>query len=505
MIGRYTSTSVTTLFRKGAAALRAPRVLKQVAKRFAAVQRTLATAPPQPHPVLRGPRPTRSLPPPNFAHARSVRYGSPSFASAARPRGGVQNVGLGKARTFATAPPVGSVPGGAQNVPVILRAFAQLLDDDDLPKPTRYTPYVRRPTRRAGAQRTKSRMQRQRERRSCPSIISNSTEGKIRDLAAYFPLPFQRQEQDVPLPPVPEVLLTPGHVTTLSLALAPSLDALLDPTPRISYADAEVGVAILAGLTQGLMPLHEAYAAAGARVIPLLSKLDALGVLDPRGFPATTLEVSLDADGNPDILRVIFAERCADDVRELLGDLVEIGVLTERAVLSANEVDAMRASWGEQSQWADHSASQSKQLPAQSGQRPERPSMSQRRTLSYEPESVHELVMPAMDMSREFGDNQWLSELSESFPPSSGTQTPDTLDIESLASPSDSEWSSPPGSLIGSLASLEDQSLERSYAWSVYPSETDSVVESWREVQPTVIREQEVEVGWVEFGLMQAW
>lgn len=486
MIGRYTSTSVSTLIKKGAAALRAPRALRQVAKRLAAVQRTITTTPPPPHPVLRGPRSTRSLPPPNFAHARSVRYGTPSFASAARPRGGVQNVGLGKARTFATAPPVGSVPGGAQNVPVILRAFAQLLDDDDLPKPTRYTPYVRRPTRKAAAQRTKSRLQR-RERRSCgASATSCSTEGKIRDLAAYFPLPFQRQETEVPLPPVPEVLLTPGHVTTLSLALAPSLDALLDPTPRISYADAEVGVAILAGLTQGLMPLHEAYAAAGARVIPLLSRLDALGILDPRGFPATTLEVSLDADGNPEILRVVFAERCADDVRELLGELVDIGVLTERAVLSANEVDAMHAPWGERSS--------------------ERPR--QQRTLSYEPERTTELVMPSMDTSRvdlsQPDASQWLS---ESFPPSSGTLTPDTLEIESLASPSSpSDWeSSPPGSLLGSLASLEDQSLERSYAWSVYPSETDSVVESWREVTPTVVREREVEVGWVEFGLMQSW
>lgn len=490
MIGRYTSTSVSTFIRKGAAALRAPRVLKQVAKRLAAAQRTLVTAPAPPHPVLRGPRTTRSLPPPNFAHARSVRYGTPSFASAARPRGGVQNVGLGKARTFATAPPVGSVPGGAQNVPVILRAFAQLLDDDDLPKPTRYTPYVRRPTRRAASQRTKSRLQRQ-QRRSCgASVTSCSTEGKIRELAAYFPLPFQRQETEVPLPPVPEVLLTPGHVTTLSLALAPSLDALLDPTPRISYADAEVGVAILAGLTQGLMPLHEAYAAAGARIIPLLSKLDALGVLDPRGFPATTLEVSLDADGNPDILRVIFAERCAEDVRELLGDLVDIGVLTERAVLSANEVDAMRAPWGERSS--------------------ERPK--QARTLSYEPERTTELIMPSMDMSRvdlsqtsyEYERSQWLS---ESFPPSSGTLTPDTLEIESVNSPSTpSDWeSSPPGSLLGSLASLEDQSLERSYAWSVYPSENDSVVESWREVTPTAVLEREVEVGWVEFGLMQSW
>lgn len=491
MIARYTSTSVSTLIKKGAAALRAPRVLRGVAKRLAAVQRTLTTVQAPPHPVLRGPRSTRSLPPPNFTHARSVRYGTPSFASAARPRGGVQNVGLGKARTFATAPPIGSVPGGAQNVPVILRAFAQLLDDDDLPKPTRYTPYVRRPTRRAAGQRTKSRLQRRQERRCASTVSCTSTEGKIRDLAAYFPLPFQRQEAEVPLPPVPEVLLTPGHVTTLSLALAPSLDALLDPTPRISYADAEVGVAILAGLTQGLMPLHEAYAAAGARVIPLLSRLDALGVLDPRGFPATTLEVSLDAEGNPDILRVIFAERCADDVRELLGEVVDIGVLTERAVLSANEVDAMRAPWGERS--------------AGTGATTERPQ--QARTLSYEPERSHELVMPSMDMSREPDSFQQSAWLSESFPPSSGTLTLDTLDIESLASPSTpSDWeSSPPGSLLGSLASLEDQSLERSYAWSVYPSETDSVVESWREVTPTAVRETEVEVGWVEFGLMQSW
>lgn len=417
-----------------------------------------------------------------------MRYGSPSYG-AGRPRGGVQNVGLGKARTFATAPPVGSVKGAAQNVPVIMRAFAQLLDDDDLPRPTRYAPYAPRRARKSAILRTKSRLQRR--ERECPSIASmSSTEAKIRDLAAYFPLPCQRKEAEVPLPPTPELLLTPGHVTTLSLALAPSLEALLDPTPRISYADAEIGVAILAGLTQGLMPLHEAYSAAGARVIPLLSRLDALGILDPRGFPATTLEVSLDADGNPDILRIVFAERCAEDVREMLGDLVDVGVLTERAVLSANEVDAMRAPWA-------------------SEERPQVHRQSSRRTVTYEPERVPELVMPSMDMSALEPDSWQIRESwepSASFPPSSsGALTPDMFDVESLTSsphtPSDWE-SSAPGSL---LSSLEDQSLERSYAWSVYPSESDVVVESWREVPNVPLSEQEIEVGWVEFGLMQAW
>ncbi|RXK41399.1 hypothetical protein M231_01304 [Tremella mesenterica] len=259
------------------------------------------------------------------AQSTSRRLGNIRFSRGIGPTSrisqspGINSLGLNSARGFAT-----SGPASAQtlnNIPVVLRAFASLLDNEDLssriPKASRYTPYSH----------LKSNGTSKRLRRRHAPCINNRLQSWKEEVNHYFPLPIPRitsTRSTVNLPPLPETLITEGINTILSVPLSPSLHTLLSPTTTIPYSEAEVGVSILARLTKGLLPLHEAFASyASTRIIPLLAKLDGLGVLGENG--KTSMEVLLDTHGIPDILRIVFEGRSHRDVRQLLGESLRVG------------------------------------------------------------------------------------------------------------------------------------------------------------------------------------
>lgn len=245
---------------------------------------------------------------PMSTHAR-LRTAGQTFRTGAgivippamRSGGTASRVGLGSARGFASGAGAG---GHVQNVPMVLRAFASLIDDEhkSLPRPTRYMPYNPRRTR-------------------VRRVRAASTSTRISEFSHYFPFPaLARSQSPVTLPPTAETLVTPGTTATLSLPLSPSLSALLDPTPRVPFADAQVGIAVLSTLTEGVVSLHHAFSLHFAdRILPLLAHIDALGVVGPHPGGAR-YEVMYDPEGQPDILRIIFNDRSVNDVRTLLGE-----------------------------------------------------------------------------------------------------------------------------------------------------------------------------------------
>jgi hypothetical protein len=438
--------------------------------------------------------------------------------SARTPHGAAvpATVGLGSARTFATAPAAGTFNAGVHNVPIVLRAFASIFDDEDkLPRASQYKPYARPKRQR---QQKKNGGIRRARRCRVNSISSATSERSIlRELGNYFPLTTTVDEEDVALPVIPEQLVTPGSTSTLALPLAPSLSSLLAPTPTITYADAEIGVAILAGLTAGLLPLHDAYAAAGARVIPLLARLESLGVLAVHLEPATTLEVATDPFGEPDILRIYFNGRSPSDVLTLLGgtlaadaDGYEWWALTESKHPVLSSIDEIN-----EEQWDN--------MPA--------------------PSPTVELVMPTVDMSMmtaagsltevelEMGNGGWPDwppspTLSPSVPSSpaspasnastfsSGMATPHSYENDDMAS-----WTTSPSMSHASLISAVALSLARSrsgsdLSWSSPPSEADDDVQSaWGSdgdavhINDEYVLELDHSPGWVGdgLGLAQPW
>ncbi|KAK4684562.1 hypothetical protein P7C73_g5610, partial [Tremellales sp. Uapishka_1] len=247
----------------------------------------------------------------SFAHPLK-RLGNASAFSHTRPRpsGGLHfasNVGLGTARTFASGPAAGGAGQAIGKVPIGLRAFANLLSDEEhdkaLPRASRYTPYQR--SRPARTRRTRARACRKQEYQH------------------YFPLLTATSTSDPTLPPLPETLVTPDVETTLSLPLSPSLNHLLSPTTTLAYDVSEIGLSIFARLLHGILPLHDAFSIYGStRLIPLLAKMEGLGVLTPDGVD---MQVILDSFGQPDILRIVFSDRSKDDVKRLLGESLRAG------------------------------------------------------------------------------------------------------------------------------------------------------------------------------------
>ncbi|WVR04004.1 hypothetical protein IAU60_001003 [Kwoniella sp. DSM 27419] len=374
------------------------------------------------------------------------------------------NVGLGSARTFASAP-AGSVQA---KVPMAMRAFVFLLDDNDragqkpLPRPSRYTPY---------SSLARSRHQRRQRRPTCSSIDSSF----IREIQHYFPLPVRASvEVEISLPPTPETLVTEGKTTILALPLSPSLEALLSPTAQLPYADTSIGIHILARLTQGLFPIHNAFSLhSSTRIIPLLTKLDNLGVLDFHpASPRTEAEVVEDGEGRPDILRLVFHDRSVEDIKALLGESLrkaeegEWWALYEedqRMKLSSGERQAIMEEWGD---------------------RPPRPTIQ-----SSQRDNLEEgLVFPTLDMSLAIQSGEVIFDAvtdpgdSPSFTPASwdmsGVSTPSSLGSPYAATPSD--CNSLTASLLSRLAEsdVSYSSASDDGVWSVYPSDSDSDVES---------------------------
>ncbi|GFZ42770.1 hypothetical protein JCM24511_00488 [Saitozyma sp. JCM 24511] len=502
MVARFTSTTITTLLRKVAAAakqvhptvpapaarggtLPLPRGASGLRRARNAVEQVIReTFPslhtPQLHPALEPIRlaPRHGVP---RAPGSSFRYGSTSaFRTAYRlphgaPRGAAMNahVGLGSARTFASGPTQSLVQS---KVPIGFRAFASLLNDEDhdrvLPRASRYRPYSR-PAKSAG-----SRLRRSARRVPNPSVSSVDSVA-LNQLSFYFPRVRRSPGvADVPLPPTPETLVTPGKTTTLSLPLSPDLHALLEPTTEVTYQDAEIGLTILAHLPRGVLDVSEAFDLHRChRIIPLVAKLQSLGVLDNTEFgtPSAALYVVRNAMGQPDILRITFVGRSVSDVHALLGES-----------LRPNE----EGDW-----WYLHDADErpSDDLTPESRAiledwQPSSPAASSTRAnerervpLVVNADSSVELVLPLLDADAPVTVTKGLAHTFTDSWPSSGTMSPLSASPPSVQSPPLSDISLPsedfPTSLTASLLSeLSQPSI--SSAWEVPPTDTDSDVES---------------------------
>ena len=391
----------------------------------------------------------------------SRRPGS-AFPPAIARSPAINSVGLGTARTFASGPATSAYA----KVPMGLRAFASLLDDNEdlqhrLPRPRRYVPYAKPASHRI-----------RRVRRSTCTSASSQHSGLLEEMSHYFPTPLRSvKEQQIPLPPLPESLVTPGRTTILSLPLSPSLHSLLSPTPSVPYREAEVGVNLLARLTKGLMPLHEAFSTySSTRIIPLLAKLEGLGVLTAGSL--TTMDVVLDHQGQPDVLRIIFEGRSKKDVLQLLGESLrsaeeeEFWVLEEEpthtavAVLNAEESRAILEEWG----------APETRAPRSPAEMPVTASLVQ----------SHELIFPTIDL----GLSTYSDEISW---PSSASGTPpvaqfdDILEVPSR-SPSPSPTSPRSGfdtpETVDIPASLFSRLSSENLSWHIGLSESDSDIES---------------------------
>jgi hypothetical protein len=438
-------------------------------------------------------------------------------------------VGLGSARKFSSGP----AQQVSQNVPVVLRAFANIFDDEDkLPRASRYAPYRRLPKRRV------QRRQQQRARRdSVASITSTASASSalLGELGHYFPFVVDSSaaeaEAELALPLRPETLVTPGVRTTLALPLSPSLAALLEPA-SVPYADAEAGAAALSRITHGMVPLHAAYAAAGARIVPLISRLELLGVLHAHAYPRATAHVSLDSRGEPDVLRIVFAGRSAADVRALVGDL-ESGVISQARELVEIDEDEALARWREPVLANPVFEPVLTASPAPISIPPS-PSLVMASVDSLD------LVMPTLDLSvaptvvpssydLAFDvafeeDSYWppsasmavsSSASTVSSPSSSGHSTPrssgswasDSTTPMSLTPPS-------PSSVLSSISSLSSLSALDA-AWIAPPSEADADLDAWSDVASDRASASaqfeadavEVHVSWVDgsLSLTQAW
>lgn len=98
------------------------------------------------------------------------------------------------------------------------------------------------------------------------------------------------------------------------------------PTTSITFNEVEIGVTVFAHLTEGVMPIMEAFSMLGStRVIPLLAKLESLGIINNEEVdgPVTYAEVVYDAERRPNELNIVFLYRSEADVRMILGESLE--------------------------------------------------------------------------------------------------------------------------------------------------------------------------------------
>ncbi|WWC99093.1 hypothetical protein V866_005988 [Kwoniella sp. B9012] len=382
------------------------------------------------------------------------------------------NVGLGKARTF-----VSTTYPSAQNavngkIPMVFRAFASLIEDEDknklsnkgLPKASRYTPYTKNKSKPSSHGR--------RIRRS--EVVKSIDSSLIEDLKHYFPLPSTKpsSEEIISLPLLPETLITEGQITILALPLSPSLEALLIPSQN-GYDETEIGISILSKLTKGLISIHNAFSLhSSTRIIPLLNKLESLGVLDyhPPGLAGRVEgEVINDQDDQPDILRLIFHDRSIKDVRTILGESLRENEQGQWWVLYENT---------DQREELELNKEESKEI-MENWNSPIIHS-----TIPASQDQNEQLVFPTLDMSyqQQEGEGEVLFDISESILsspsdswPSTSSGTPQEVEDQSISMISSISTESLTESLLSRLSSSPDEDQR---IWSVHPSDSDSDVES---------------------------
>jgi len=459
----------------------------------------------------------------------------------------VRKTGLGvnPVRTFASAP-AGTI---AAKAPIYLRAFAQQLDLDNLKddptafKPSLYTAY--KPVRRA------TRTRRKKINCSYSSIISTVHSGSscgswpytndfsstdhidvhrhftISDIDHFFPL-FRSATPQRPNLLIPENLVHPGMTTVLTIGLSPALQEILEPATNVSYRDAQIGLTVFANLFAGLVPLMEAFQRYRySRVMPLIAKLESLGLIDTEGVgPNTHLEYTLDSSGVIETLRCVFEGRNESDVRTILGDtLLERGQDPWFAIHEEKEMDAGSLSLSEAMEMSEHWDSPVRVEP---GSRVLTP-VGEEEVIWDSPHSPSEVVIFPVDLSSSNVDlilptPNTFTGLRLTFdeehnailtPPEPYTYPSNRLSDTDSPSPDSSQWS-PSASVISRMVGDETPTSD----WSAPPSEADSDLDGelssvWSEGEDQVVESMsgsvnpEEEENWRSTvsngGLMQPW
>lgn len=263
-------------------------------------------------------------------------YRLPSHARGPRVS---SNVGLGSARAYSGGAGAGGAQTMLQNIPLGFRALYEGLKDEDLegrwPAPTkRYMPYCPAESRHRTRKLRRTRRLARVHSVAC-SVDSARSGSFFADRAHYFPLPGRRSETEAPALLVPEKLVTPGTTTTLVLPVAATLQAILQPTTHIPYADAELGVAVFAELFAGVGEVALASDTVLGCVLPVLAKLRSLGVLQEHGSertqegPLVVGSVTRDILGEPQTIVFDFHDRSESDVRTILGETLKKNVLDQ--------------------------------------------------------------------------------------------------------------------------------------------------------------------------------
>lgn len=267
------------------------------------------------------------------------------------------NVGLGTARNYAYAAGPSSASGTmvSVNVPHVLRALASLLDSDldKVPKGSVYTAVDMRRLARVAIEVS----------RAPARSIKSDSDSTVRAFEHYFhPAPAPNVAQAVSVSGaagagllIPSELVTEGFNTTLTIPLAASYHSILELPPNEPYSGSDLGVRKFANLLGGVLTLHQIiHNRASHFVIPLMDKLDSLGVTDPA---TCEMHISYIDHALPESISLKFVDRSAADVRKLLGESLrsaregEWWVLTEHYLtadaheLSPAEARQMLEEW----------------------------------------------------------------------------------------------------------------------------------------------------------------
>jgi hypothetical protein len=163
-------------------------------------------------------------------------------------------------------------------------------------------------------------------RRISTSVASDS------EFTIYFPHQTAVNASEAAAAPLdnrlrPDRLVTGGINTVLSIPLAETYHDLLNLPPAAPYSGSDLGVRRFADLTRGAMRFVDIiHNRAIPFVIPLLNKLDALGISANTGgndFARCEMRVAfinIDGDEWPDSFEVIFHDRCRKDAETILGE-----------------------------------------------------------------------------------------------------------------------------------------------------------------------------------------
>lgn len=233
------------------------------------------------------------------------------------------DVGLGTARNFSSGAGAGTQVMNAK-VPMALRALSSLVDSDidgeaGWPRLPVYRPYDAKRLAKVATKVAASKSG------STPVTIESTR----RAFERYFTPAAQADQLRTDTVGSssnllrPEQLVTPGVNTTLTIPLAPSYHSIFELPPAEPFRADQLGIDRFANLLRGVMTLHEIIDNRASHfVIPLINKLDSLGLTDPVNGGCEMHVSHADVDGYaiPESISIKLYDRSAEDIRRLLGE-----------------------------------------------------------------------------------------------------------------------------------------------------------------------------------------